>query len=607
MSKHVFAIIISVVFIYADDFVIGAYGVDSIQLFSNAHDSLGLNTVILGCGWYTAALNALSAGDSESLKVILDGAPPPANTSPYRRLSWYTDLWHNLWESEENQIYFLHAVGRAIYDAEASHDSAWVCSLNVHQPDTMQTGRWHWQLRIPTNGHFANDSVRYTARYWLKIDTFDNSSNTPVCKLAICAPEYDPDSIFKDTILRIKDFPGKNRYCAFDLQFRKKPGSNEIIWYVIYWYGNVSLWADYVEVKDCYVDSLLPPIQAYNDKLKAIAQLYSPTYCQYKALFRFYLRDEPFYGHFAANRYVMDFLKFDSSYQKGIQALGAGGRTFYQNYADSVKPNELMFDYYPFRGAGYSGGRTPEDSGSIFQNRLDELCTQLGNMRMVALENGLDFWSIPQAFGKYDSLHPDTGGSEGDWRLPTQRELRCATWLALAYGAKGIIYFRYRTRKTYELGYAEWLRGLWRYDNAPREPQYSEVRHINSVLKEIGPLLFSLKSDTVFKSSDGIPQDCFIKSVRILNLHDTLIQIGTFHKMSNPDDKYFIIVNRHCLASESLEVIVGFEDTLRYLYDCYNKEIITHEWITGWPQTPYYYRIKLQPGQGRLFRVVPFS
>lgn len=381
MNKRVFLVVIMwCALVFAQDFVIGAYGVDSIGLFSNAHDSLGLNTVLYGTpSSYSDALNALSVGENETLQIILSHAP--CNAPPWRRLTWYADLWHKLWESEEDQIYFSHAVGKAIYDASASHDSAWVCSLNVHQAGIMQTGRsiWQWQLRIPTNGHFASDSVRYTAQFWLKIDTMDVNSNTPVCSLAIYDPEQD--SIFKDSILRIRDFPGADQYYAFDLQFRKKPWSMDLIWFVIYWYDNVSLWADYVEVKDCYVDSLTT-LREYDDpQLKDIAELYSPFYCQYKSLYRFYLRDEPYYGHFAANRYLMDFLEEEPTYQYGIQAMGGADKTFFQDYADSIKPHELLMDYYPFRGEGFSGGPTPEDSGAVFQQRLSSLCTALSAFR----------------------------------------------------------------------------------------------------------------------------------------------------------------------------------------------------------------------------------
>ena len=407
--------------------------------------------------------------------------------------------------------------------------------------------------------------------------------------------------------MRLRDFTTANVYQDFILEFKKKPVSPETSYYEyrIYWYNNTNLWADYVEVKDCYIDSLTAG--KYDGRLDSIVHHYNT----FPALFRYYLIDEPYYGQFAASGYIMKFLRRSpyNNEKPGVQAIGAGGKTFYQNYADSIKPNELLFDYYPFFGARYSYGRTPEDSGLLFQERLDSLCTQLSDIRSVARQETLDFWYIPQAFGKYDSataITPDSGGNEGDWRLPTPRELRCGVWLGLAYGAKGIMYFRYKTRPTNESGFTEWMRALWRYDNSPREPLYSEAKNINVVLKEIGPLLLTLTSDTVFKASDGIPQGCFIKNLKIWNMQDTLIQIGTFHKTDNPDDKYFIIVNRHCLPSESLEVVVELEDTLRYLYDCYNKAIITYERMIGGPIT-YGYRVKLQPGQGRLFRMVPFT
>jgi len=120
---------------------------------------------------------------------------------------------------------------------------------------------------------------------------------------------------------------------------------------------------------------------------------------------------------------------------------------------------------------------------------------------------------------------------------------------------------------------------------------------MNFTLQEIGSTLMGLTSDTVFKASDGSPSDCFIKKVWIWNGADSLLQVGTFH---DDTSNYFIIVNR-------LEAVVGLSDTTLFLYDCYNHEVITYEYIIGMSQPPYYYRIKLKPGQGRLFRLIPFE
>jgi sugar lactone lactonase YvrE len=598
-------LMMSGVFIFAEDFIIGAYGLKR-DYFSNAHDSLRLNTVLNE--WIhteAEAMDILSTAEDESLKVLLTNAPPPQGTSPGRLLSWYCNLWYKMWESDEDGTYFEHDEGKAVFDDDALNDSAWACSVGVDVAGWMQRCTWNSQFKIYTDNWWG--PVEYTASFRLKIDTTSLDSTTKVCSLTVYDP--DVDSIFKDSVMTIADFQEQNIYQSVDLKFIKEHGSNNRIWYTIWWYDNVSLWADNVEVKDCFIDSLLIPLQAYDQKLAAIAQLYSPFYCEYKSLYRFYLRDEPRYGHFAANRYIMDFLALGDNYQYGIQALGAGGKELFETYADSVQSQELMFDYYPMRGAGYSGGRTPEDSGAIFQKRLDTLCYQLSDMRAVALDDTIDFWFIVQAFGKYDAASAydaDSGGNEGDWRLPTPRELRCMTWLSLAHGAQGIMYFRYNTKSTTEAGFPEWMRGLWRSDNTPREPLYSEAKSINQNLEIIGSRLLTLESDTVFKVSEGIPPDCYIKDVS-----EDLIQIGTFQHEGNEDDRYFIIVNRHCLPSDEKYVTVGIENTnpdqLYYLYDCLTKELITSGTEKGPPPFTQDFTIYLPPGQGRLLRVVPLG
>ncbi|MCK4672599.1 hypothetical protein KAT67_01320, partial [candidate division WOR-3 bacterium] len=222
------------------------------------------------------------------------------------------------------------------------------------------------------------------------------------------------------------------------------------------------------------------------------------------------------------------------------------------------------------------------------------MCAVLSSARSAAKQEDIPFWFICQSFGQYSET------STANVREPTPRELQCMIWLGLAHGAKGIDHFLYRSYQE-DTWYDS---GLTRNDGYPRYPLWTAAKEMNFIIDSIGSTLLTLESDMVFKASEGVPPDCFIKKVWIWNIPDTLIQIGTFH--DNTSD-YFIIVNRHCLLEESLEVIVGLEDTLRFLYDCYSKETITYELLIGPPQPPYYYRVKLQPGQGRLFRVIPFE
>jgi hypothetical protein len=358
-------------------FVIGAYDVYETSYFPWAHDSLKLNTVM--SGWQVSQYSYeqyLAQAALETLNVILQNPLVEDET----RLECYDHIWHAKWESEDT--FFVHNTG-------ISDSGAWVCSLDVHDEGLMQSGRVLWQLRIPTYIWMENvNSVEYTARYLLKID--DTSGvNTKVCSLVV----YDKDSLcaLTESVLVKGDFQDENVYESFDLTFEKELGTNNLIWYEIWWYGNVSLWADYVEVKDEYIDSLIG--NAYDDSLGHIADIYN----QYSALFRYYLRDEPRYGNFHANAYLMRYF----SPPGAVQTLGDEGKPLFELYADSVVPMELWFDDYPFFGAGYPYGRTPVDCGDTFQLRLDEVCDNLADMRLVADSCEKNFWYAPQAFGKY--------------------------------------------------------------------------------------------------------------------------------------------------------------------------------------------------------------
>lgn len=346
---------------------------------------------------------------------------------------------------------------------------------------------------------------------------------------------------------------------------------------------------DYIETKDRYVEAVCRG--DYRDTLISIIY---PRYDSCSALDYYYLLDEPEVGNFASNSYLMDFLRNQTPpYKPGIQITWRrNDSTMYKAYVDSVHPNVLQINYYPLRG-DWSSQPTPPESGSIFQEHIDGLCNALGEARLVTKQNSSFFYYVCQSFGQY------IGDSTAHVREPTPRELKDMIWLALAYGAKGIEHFTYTT-----IVESPWVDSGLTCNGNPRYPLWTAAKEMNFIMREIGPTLMELTSDTVFLVSDGIPNDCFIKKAWIWNYSDTLIQIGTFH---DDNSDYFIMVNRHCLPSETLDVIIGLNDTLLFLYDCYTQATITYEQLIGLPNPPYYYRITLLPGQGRLFRLVPFS
>ncbi len=559
-------------------------------------DSCGINTMLFS--YYSGANALFDTAAQLGMKIILAHALKPGFSWNHNITRFSSGQW-SAYEAESNS--FGHDIGGLVNDPAASDSQAWaVCGT---QTGFMQDG----PHAVEPYYYWWYDSLVYYAFFKLKTNN-SNQSNV-LCSLSVwnndtvlkgsCAVrgiDFPSAGVYYDTLFRVVFKLGKNELCSLDFKIR-------------YMGTNDSLYSDRVDVRDVVADSL------YNEKFNYHIREIARCYRDKEPMFRYYMFDEPSPDQFWASGEVNSKLKDVDQTRGGVQALC--NREFFDLYLDIANTDELMIDYYPFWGTRCPWGeRTPKDSGSLFQGNLDNMCNAIGIARKAAKGHNKEFWFIPQAFGHgycADSTYqwkPVWNDSipeedEGIWREPTPREMRCMVWLALAYGAKGICYFIYQSDKELNQGMHFWICGLTDSLGIQRRPLWDMVKNINQELKGISAKLLSLVSDTVFKASDGIPADCFIKDVLIWGMQDTLIQIGTFHKNNNPDDKYFIIVNRHCLPEESLEVIVELEDTLRNLYDCYSKETITFELSAGLPQPPYFYHLKLQPGQGRIFQLLP--
>lgn len=564
-------ILFSLITLYAlfgntkDLFVLGTYDIETAEHLTWARDSLFLNTI--RSSWldsqdYTEGY--LTVAENLGLNIILGDA----GVDGVSRLSRYYYIWRKLWESDSD--YVFHSTGFKVFDQAASNHYAWKCIVDYHPAGLMQYGSSGWQAKIQTH------HIRpiYIAQFRLKIDKESGNSTEKVCSLVVSVRRKKELVLRADTVLRVRNFPGANQYGLFRLNFTKDRLDFDNYEYHIWWYGCVNFWSDYVEVKDEHADMLVDGM--YDDSLDIIFS----SYQRFPALSYFYLKDEPFYGQFEASQYLMSYINKYYKRTPGIQALGAQGEKYFADYARAVKPSVLMFDKYPIRDY------TPK-SGPIFQKALDGLCEQLSDMRAVAHAETLDFWFIVQAFGRYESLHSDEGGFARKWRLPTPQELRCMTWLALVYGAKGIFYYCFESRIEDDL----YLRGLLRFDNEPREHLYSTVRALNADLLTLGPLLVSLISKDVYSANEQLQESL----IQDLDRSPTL-QIGVFH--NGRGKQYFIIVNRECeptgLRVVKLKILLN--DVI--LVNQVNGKRIYPTKITS---SSAYFTIPLQPGSGECY------
>jgi hypothetical protein len=271
------------------------------------------------------------------------------------------------------------------------------------------------------------------------------------------------------------------------------------------------------------------------------------------------------------------------------------------------------------------------DSGERFQAYLDTMCLVLDSARAAArsVSPEIPFWFDVQAFCEamtnsdfdYDTAwnhRPATGDSELIWREPTPRELRCMTWLALASGAKGITYWLFLTtpgvwpylpaptqKRFYLLGLVGFNRTSDVYPYGYPEghrPLFDTVRVQDSVLRAIGPTLRQLNSTAVGRS-DGLPVGFITKAPGVSR---SPLQFGTF---IGPKGHYFIVVNRHCLKDSIRFDTVGVSLAVPAGASLFLHDEVTGEEIVPCRASPdtVFFPLRLEPGQGRLLRVVSFA
>ena len=197
---------------------------------------------------------------------------------------------------------------------------------------------------------------------------------------------------------------------------------------------------------------------------------------KHPALLGYYIVDEPEPRSDVANRILIakKVLEAMDPYHPSFSCLLGG----YEQLLETVDYQVLLTDIYPIVTT-FSGDL------SYFILEAERGQRNAGNRPL---------WVIPQAFGR----------GMGVWRIPTPEELRAQVWLALACGAKGILYFIYQSTTSFQ---GEWLKGLVDMDLKPMDGRWDEVAKINSDLRKLAPTLLRLKP-AVF--------DIAIKSDKIL-------------------------------------------------------------------------------------------
>lgn len=201
-------------------------------------------------------------------------------------------------------------------------------------------------------------------------------------------------------------------------------------------------------------------------------------YGSHRALYGYYLRDEPSYQYFEALGAIsQEFARQDPEHLAYINlfptyaSVRQLGSPTYEDYLDSfiniVRPQVLSYDHYALLR---DGGIRPD----YFEN--------LALIREYALKCGVPAWNI--------ILSKD----HSSYRQPTAADMRWQVYTSLAYGIKGIVYFTYWTSDSMA---ADGQYAIVDENGRPAR-LYPIVRQLNREMRQLGPTLLSLTSTGVY-------------------------------------------------------------------------------------------------------------
>ena len=255
-------------------------------------------------------------------------------------------------------------------------------------------------------------------------------------------------------------------------------------------------------------------------------------------------------------------------YPQNFAGVGANDKTVLayrehlKRFVETVKPDLLSYDHYHFMKEA--------DGAQYFLN--------LALIRDMAIEADKPFLNIIQA-----SL------VEKVWRLPNPAETRFLVFTTMAYGGRGISYFTYWGPAAYA--------GLYR-DGQP-SPMAREVAGLNAEIVRFGPALLQLDSTAVYHSAPlpyGTQAVAPDAPVRFTGGGEFVL--GLFGKHGRTTA--FMVVNRN--YKQPAEAAVKVELPGGRLQELDRK---TGAWTDG-PvlAADRELKIKLDPGDGRLFRAV---
>jgi len=285
----------------------------------------------------------------------------------------------------------------------------------------------------------------------------------------------------------------------------------------------------------------------------------------------------------------------------------------YKNFLDSNPENAycpaLAFHINIFGPVDSMHNHSDAVTEFNYQNRIRIMADLFKAARSVGKAYNRELYFNVQA---NDWLMGNGAGYDVWSRLPTPEEIKVQVYQALCYGVKGIGYYYYASDSG---GYSgSYVRGLKHFNSINGTwyctPQMYAVDTINSFIHKNSTILKKAISDEVYQIDD-------------LQINsDTTLNNGIIKGISAPSSVLYMDVGLFTYNNEKLFMLVnrkttnrpGVWDTSRvtvkvnygqpyFISDCGDDKPVTGQLPAGENE----FTVLVKPGEGRLFRIVPFT
>ncbi|MBP5737747.1 MAG: hypothetical protein J6X38_01500 [Abditibacteriota bacterium] len=205
------------------------------------------------------------------------------------------------------------------------------------------------------------------------------------------------------------------------------------------------------------------------------------THSKHEALWGYYLCDEARLDQFPDLKKAADYLTAKDPDHPifanlcGTYApkswIGEDYDAYLEKYIEEMSPRMIAFDNYPYL--------TDKDRPDFYGN--------LESVRTAALKHSIPFWS-----------HVLSSTMTG-YKDPDEAMIRCQVYSALAYGARGIMYY------TLAPSPGKDRQAILNSDGTATE-LFEVVKAVNGEIKNLAPTLLKLESKEVYHTRAGLPK-----------------------------------------------------------------------------------------------------